>query len=165
MAKYTVNINVVLKHLDAKNLEIYQAFKPKEVERKELDRMLGYILPVWVSGIDSPRDQYEMVFRFNENVNLDWRELNNHPELRAKVLAAIGGGRTVRHDFHFRQAAGKQVNLSDLLERRYPDIRKDEIALWCTVNNESALIELCRNYGIQEKDQDAILLEHRRAVS
>jgi hypothetical protein len=165
-AKFKINLNVVLKHLDRHNLEIYEAFKHKEVERKELDRLLGYVLPIWVSGIASSREQYDMVFQFNEQVNLGWNELKDHPELRLKVLASIGPGKEVRHDFHMRDQKPKPyANLTALLTRRYPDIRPDEIGLWCSVNNETGLIELCDRYGVQVKERDAIFSEYRRAVS
>jgi hypothetical protein len=165
MVDYKININVVLKHLDAHNLEVYAAFRHQEAERKELDRMLGYILPIWSAGIASALEQYEMIFRFNEQVNLGWQELKDHPELRAKVLAVIGPGKVVRHDFHPRKIAAHETQLGGLLALRYPDIRKDEIGLWCAVNTEVALLELCDRYGVQIKERDGIISEYRRAVN
>jgi hypothetical protein len=165
MTKYNINLNVVLRAIDSKNFELYQAFRHQEVERKELDRMLGYILPIWVSGIASSSEQIDMTFAFNQYINIGWRELDKHPEMRAKLLALIGPGHTVRHDFHLREATANQTNLGKLLLLRYPDIRKDEINLWCSVNNEAALLDMCNQYGIQAKERDAILVEYRRAVS
>lgn len=160
-----INLDVVLKHIDANNLGIYAAFAHQEVERKEVDTLLGYILPLWVSGIASNDAQYDMIMRFNEQVNLRWNELKDHPELRMKVLAAIGTGRTVRHQFHKRDNVASHTNLTALLRRRYPDIRREEIALWCSVNNEAQLVEFCDEYGVQEKERDVIVNEYRRAVS
>lgn len=160
-----INLDVVLKHLDTNNLEIYSAFAHQEVERKELDTLLGYVLPVWMSGIASNGEQYEMILRFNEHVNQRWNELKDHPELRMKVLAVVGPGRPVRHQFHRRDAVATHANLTTLLRQRYPDIRKEEVALWCSVNNEAQLGEFCDEHGVQEKERDVIVNEYRRAVS
>jgi hypothetical protein len=162
--KHQINLNVVLRALDTHNMELYTAFKHKEVERKELERLLGYMLPVWMSSIENSQDQYEMVLRFNEFVNLNWSELKGHPELQAKVLAAIGTGKVVRHDYHMRKQSTVQTKLSDLLLQKYPDIRSEEIGLWCAVNNEAALRELCERYGVQSTERDTIFAQYRRVV-
>ena len=156
---------LVLKHLDAQNMEVYNAFAENEVERKELDNLLGYLLPLWFTGISGSADQFQMVLQFNEHANTSWNELKDHPELRAKLLAALGLGKTVQHEFHKRDISRSPKQLTALLTTRYPDIREEEIALWCSVNNETAVKELCDQYGLQEKDRDAIVAEYRKVLT
>lgn len=157
-------LNVLLKHFDTNNMEIWETFRHNETDRKELERNLAYMLPLWMSGCANARDQINTTMAFNKHINLDWKQLDGHPELRAKVLAAIGLGKQVRHDFMMRSVRGKLTSLGELLLRRYPDIRQDEILLWCRVNTEPALIELCRDYGLQSKEQEAVLNEYRKCL-
>lgn len=164
MAKGRLNLSVILKHLDSNNFEVYECYRQNEADRKEFDRMLAYILPLWMSGVQNGRDQVALTLAFNQHVNIGWRELDGHHELRAKVLAAIGPGKPLRHDFHLREQR-KQNALTELLVRRYPDIRKDEVGLWCRRNSEANLIDLARDHGLQQKDIDRILEEYRRVVT
>lgn len=163
MAK-KLNFGIILKHLDLKNLELYEAFRPSQEERKEFDRALAYILPLWFSGILSGEDQISMMLNFNRYANIDWWNLEGHPELRAKVLGAIGPGHAVKHDFHHRAPQRRESALTAFLEQRYPDIRKDEITVWCSRNSEAALVELCAAWGIQDKEKEEIIEEYRKMV-
>lgn len=163
MAQGRLNLTVLLKHLDTNNFEVYEAYRHNEAERKELDRLVGYMLPLWMSGTANGAEQARITLEFNRHVNIDWRELEGHPELRAKVLAVIGSGKQVKHDFHHR-GTRKQTALTALLAQQYPDIRKEEIALWCRTNNEAALVELCRSLGVQQKEREAIVDEYRNFV-
>jgi hypothetical protein len=160
-----LNLSVILKHLDTRNLEIYEAFRSNEAERKELDKNLAYLLPLWFSGTYSGEDQLTMMLDFNRHVNLEWSALDGHPELRAKVLGAIGLGRAVKHDFHYRERRATENALTAFLNNRYPDIRKDEIALWCLRNSEATLVDMCSIYGIQEKETADIVESYRKVIS
>lgn len=165
MAKSRLNLSVLLKHLDQRNLGLYEAFRHDAEDRKELERLLAYVLPLWVAGSDNGRDQIAILIEFNRHVNLNWNELSAHPELRAKVLGSIGLGYQVRHDFHYRPTRQRITVLGDLLTQRYPDIRTDEIRLWCMVNSEANLIELCAHCGVQQHEREPILNEYRKVVA
>lgn len=165
MAKTKLNFTIILKHLDLRNLELYEAFRQNAEERKEFDRVLSYVLPLWYSGTVNGDDQISLALTFNRHVNIGWWDLDGHPELRAKVLGAIGLGRVVKHDFHYRdQRRGENVLLA-FLSLRYPDIRKDEIQLWCSTNSEAALTELCLAYGVQEKERIQIIEAYRKVAA
>jgi hypothetical protein len=159
-----MNLKVILKHLDQRNLQIYEAFRHNEADRKELDQLLAYVLPLWMSGTLNGQDQWFLTKEFNKYINRGWWELDRHPELRAKLLASIGPGHVLQHDYHAR-ARRRTTALMILLERPYPDIRQDEVRLWCAVNSEATLLDMCSNYGIQEKDREPILNEYRNLVS
>lgn len=164
MAKSNLKLNVLLKHLDLRNPEIFAALSQTEADRKELERALAYLLPLWVSGTIEGRDQIALMFTFNQHVNIGWSELDQHPELRAKVLASVGLGRVVRHDYQARERR-KATTLLDFLSRRYPDIREPEVELWCATNSEADLIALCRDYGMQEDARRVIIDEYRNMVT
>ncbi len=163
MAK--LNLSVILKHLDLRNLEVYEALRGNEEERKELDRVLSFILPLWYSGIFGGEDQLKMMIEFNRQVNIGWWDLEGHPELRAKVLGAIGVGHVVKHDFHYRERRSSETPLETLLMRKYPDIRKDEIILWCSHNSEATLTEICSSYGVQDKEKTSVIDSYRKLIS
>jgi len=165
MAKTKLNFGVILKHLDLRNLELYEAFRSNEDERKEFDRVLTYVLPLWYSGVFSGEDQLNLMLKFNRHVNVDWWATDGHPELRAKVLGAIGLGHSVKHDFHYREPQRRENALMGLLSQKYPDIRKDEVQLWCSVNSEANLIELCSDYGVQETERDQIVEQYRKIAA
>lgn len=164
MATSNLKLNVLLKHLDLRNLEIYAALSQTETDRKELERAFAYLLPLWVSGTVEGRDQIALMFGFNQHVNVGWSELEAHPELRAKVLAAIGLGRVIRHDYQARVRRNTTA-LLEFLSRRYPDIREPEVSLWCAINSEADLIALCRDYGIQKDARRAIIDDYRNMVT
>ncbi len=164
MAANQINLQTVLKHLDLGNLNLYASYARREEDRKELDRMLSFIIPLWVSGCVNHAEQFNVMLAFNEHINLSWWELEGHPELRAKVLAAIGLGKVVRHNYHYRGRM-RQTGLTELLAYRYPDIRKDEVYLWCSINTEATLIEMCQNHGVQEAEREPILTEYRSLLS
>jgi hypothetical protein len=165
MARTKLNIGVILKHLDLQNLELYAALRQNEEERKEFDRVLAYALPMWFAGTFNGDDQINLMLDFNRHVNIEWRNLDGHPELRAKVLGAIGLGHVVKHDFHFREPEKRVGALTALLMRQYPDIRKDEVTLWCSVNSEATVIELCSLWGVQDTEKQTIIDAYRKIVS
>jgi hypothetical protein len=160
----SLSISVLLKNLDINNMELYEAFRHDEITRKELERSLAYMLPVWVSGCALGSDQIPVMLAFNKHVNLNWKDLDSHPELRAKVLATVGLGREIRHDFMMRQPRPKQTALMELLRQKYMDIRKDEVVLWCRKNSEQDLFQLCGDHGVQAKDRELILSEYRKLL-
>lgn len=162
MAK--LNLTVLLKHFDLKNMSVYEAYKSNDAERKELEQMLQYILPLWVSGVATAREQIEILFNFNEHINEGWWELGKHPELQAKLLASIGLGKQVKHDFQYRHKKNNTNKLNEFLRLRYPDVRIDEIRLWCLTNSEKVLSSLLDDYGIQNSEQTIILSEYRKVL-
>jgi len=164
MATKQINLHTVLKHLDLRNLNLYRSYSRRQEDRKEFERMLSFVLPLWMSGCVNHIEQFKLMLDFNEHINLSWWELEGHPELRAKLLAAIGLGKEVRHNFHFRRR-GRQTGLTELLAYRYPDIRKDEVYLWCSINTEAILLEMCQNHGVQETERETILNEYRSLLS
>lgn len=159
-----MNLKAILRNLDLRNLEIYEALRHNETDRKELEQRLSYVLPLWMCGTLNGRDQLELMINFNRHINLDWLELQGHPELRAKVLAAIGLGKVVQHDYHTRKQR-RMSALMGLLSEAYPDIRQDEVQLWCSINSEAALIELCADHGTQDAERQAIVTEYRELTS
>lgn len=165
MANHKLNLSVILKHLDLRNLELYEALRGNDADRKEFEKNLAYILPLWFSGTYSGKDQLTLMLDFNRHVNIDWFNLDGHPELRAKVLGAIGLGRVVKHDFHYRERRASESALTAFLSQRYPDIRKDEIKLWCSINSEGTLIEMCSAWGIQKDEKTNIVEAYRKIVS
>jgi hypothetical protein len=165
MAKSKLNLTVILKHLDLRNLELYEAMRGNEEERKEFDRVLGYLLPLWYSGTFGSEDQISLMIDFNRHVNLDWPNLEGHPELRAKVLGAIGVGHVVKHDFHYRTRTTAGDALKAFLEQSYPDIREDEVQLWCSRNSITTLTEMCSRWGIQDIDKSAIIDAYKKLVT
>lgn len=160
-----MNLKVILKHLDRRNLEVYEAFRYNGGDRKELDQLLAYVLPLWMSGTLTGHDQFRLMVQFNKHINLCWWELGQHPELRAKMLAVIGPGHVLQHDYHARRPRRQMTALMGLLSRRYQDMREDEVQLWCSVNSEATLLEMCREYGVQEQDRESILIEYRNLIS
>jgi hypothetical protein len=159
-----LNLTVLLKHLDLQNLSIYEANYQDEAKRKELERMLQYILPLWVAGVGNAREQLQILFPFNQHINQNWWELKNHPELQAKLLASIGLKKQLNHDFQYR---GKKTNINRLdtfLRKHYNGIRRHEIEVWCRLNSEKILLSLLDDYGVQNNERESILAEYRKCI-
>lgn len=163
--KTQLPIMPILKVLDQKKFGLYKAFTTDESERKELERLIGYLLPIWMSGAVDDADHARMIVRFNRIANEGWFAFRNHPELQAKILACVGVGREVRHSFYKVARSTPSPKLTELLQERYRDIRRDEIRLWCQKNSEADVAELAAASGRQNDDVKAIVEEYRRLVT
>jgi DNA-binding HxlR family transcriptional regulator len=163
--KKQLPIQAILRVLDQRKFNLYSALAKDESDRKELERMLGYILPRWMSGAVNEEDHQRLIIRFNRLANLGYHTLSKHPELQAKLLATVGLGREVKHNFFKANRASKTPLLDKLLRQQYPDLRKEEMRLWCRLNGASDIKRIAEACSWSEEDVEAVVGEYKKTVT
>jgi len=144
-----LNIHEILGKLDNNNFDTYREIGVTDEARAEFDKNISWMIPQWFTGAVNPVDHRNMVVMFDQACNPGWGALYYHPELQAKLLAAIGY-RGVRHKFY--RPSGKRKSsikkLFDLLQLVYEDIHEDEVVLWCRSSTINDLEDLLDRAGI-----------------
>lgn len=160
-----LEVHTITRQLDQQNFGLYRKLKENEADCKEIEKMLGYTLPLWMIGSMNDGDHAELLWRFNRMANAGWyTSLAKHPELRCKLLACVGLGRETRHNFVKVTKAPSSTELEDLLRMKYPDIRSNEVLLWCRRNDEETVRDFAAVYGLQEDETDKVVSEYRKFV-
>ena len=150
-----LDINVITPYLDEGEMGLYAELSEDPDVLKQFQQQLRWMLPQLMSTSTAAAKHRQLTDNVNRFANVGWFELYYHPELQAKLLAACGVGKT-RHKF-FR--ARKKVSLRlirELLERKYEDIRDNQVELWCRKHDRDDLILLAQSMGYQEKDIEGV---------
>lgn len=150
----------VLSRLDQCDTELYNSLS--DDERGELHKIIGFLLPKWMTGIiDEPSHMMTLVM-FNEYANTGWHTtLADHPELQAKLLAACGAGKRQRHKFYKSKPQKKGSPLHDLLRIEIPDCTREDCVRWVRSVDEADIISECNFNGYQEEETNAVIEEYR----
>lgn len=97
--------------------------------------------------------EYHILAANEANKNLWHSELRNHKELQYLVLALIGTGRVMRHEW-IKGPVGKKRNnkVFDLVKKYYSTASNDEIQMFIDMNTADDLIELAKEFGTQDEE-------------
>lgn len=158
-----LDIFLILEFLDQQNLRLYDVLREDEAMLAEFNKSVGWMIPQWFTGASNDQDHRYMVTMFDEFCNQPWAALSDHPELRAKLLACIGNGRPIRHRF-FKpgKSKGTPGDLTAALRQVYPDLNREEVALWCRHTTEQEFVEFMERLGMMPEDIDAVRPEYER---
>lgn len=147
-----LDIFAVLGYFDEGNMEVHQALREDPGMLKELEKALPWVLPQWMTGATQDAAHAELVDNFNLMCNEGWFDLYGHTELQAKLLAACGTGRKVRHKFFKPTKAKNLQKMTEFLGHKYQDIREEEVELWCHLNDATSVTDLAASLGFQPKE-------------
>lgn len=145
--KRKLDLFMVLEALDLRDLNIYDEISADPEATKELNRDVGYMLPIWMTGAANNRDHAELIQRFNACCNLRWFDLSGKHRLQTRLLAHIGLGRKVAHRFNKIVGAPRSSAVLDLLMLTHPDIRPEEARIWVQRRSWADTEELARGHG------------------
>jgi len=159
--KRKVDLFVVLEGLDRRNMKLYDEIAVDAEARKELDREIGYMLPIWMTGAARNDDHMALIDRFNACCNLHWFKLYGNPRMQLRLLAHIGLGRKVAHRFNKVKAAPRSTALFDLLSLTHPDIRGQEVRIWVSKNTVEDVEELARGHGWTDEQVEKVLKNYK----
>lgn len=130
----------------------HSAFSKIE-DKKELKAKLSWVLPQMMTSATNDKDHCALVMLFDEYCNDVWRELSSASELQLKLLSSIGLGKKTYHPF-FKPMAGKKENeLTRLIRREFPDIKRDEVSTFCRGVGVGEFNELLYKWGVPESEQ------------
>ena len=161
-SKHQLNLPKLLDRLDMRDYTLYDVLSADEADRKEFERLLGFLLPSYMAGAKNDTDHAALVREWS-SIDINWRGLGKHPALRAKLLASMGLGKRVRHHLDLYSKSSVSA-LVEFLNTVYPGIRMTEIRSWCRRNSEADLIELATRRGIQKEDLAKLVNEYGRFV-
>ena len=106
---------------------------------------------------DSDRDMCEYAIQAANEANKDfWNsQLTKHPELQYLILASMGIGGKIRHEW-IKAPNSKKVNtkITDVLRRYYPSISNDEMQLFIDINDADSLLEIGKMLGLQKDEMN-----------
>lgn len=155
----------VLKELDKNNLKIYESFENEEDLKKEIDKLLSWLLPQWMSASSNDDVEKFLTERVNFICNKSWFKIRNHPKLQAKLLSSCGPGKPIRHRYVKKHHTSSVPNIRILLEAGYPDIKEEEIILWCKKNSPQQVKEFAEENGYQQNEVDEIMKEYKKVTT
>lgn len=150
-----------LRDLDSGNLSVYEDKCTTEEERKDFNKEVGWMLPQWMSSANNPKQQIQLLLNMSK-VATSWGSLNNHPQLRAQLLATCGLGQSTKHRFPKAKKAVGYGALHKLLLKSYPDIRLSEVELWCKSNDIKDVERLAGYHGLQIKELEPIIKVYKK---
>lgn len=156
MPKSSFDLFAVLKQLDKGNLTVYEDNCSTDDERKDFNKEVGWMLPQWMSSATNPKQQQELLVNVSRIAGT-FGSLNDHPQLRAQLLATCGTGQVVKHRFPKAKKSVGYAPLHKLLLLSYPDIRISEVELWCKSNNIKDVESIAGHHGLQGKELEPIL--------
>jgi len=145
--KYEVPIAQVMAAVDLRNKEFYE--KLSEVERKAVNL---YMAQRWASQVEGTREvQEEYLMMVNSLSNIDFvATTSDHNDLRWRVLALVGLGQRLKHEFIPPKGA-KKDRLYEWLVDLFPQLSEDEIQLFRQLNGDDVLKQSAESMNIADK--------------
>ncbi len=152
-----------LASLDLNSLDLYERLSEDPEALAEHHKAIGWLLPQWMTASPTPASHKALVLMFDELCNPGWYELSNHPMLQTKLLALIGLGKRTQHKFFSRGGrASATPELVAFLQLEYPDIRADEVSLFCRDSTLDDLHDLLYHHGIAVDKHAAIVKQYQK---
>jgi hypothetical protein len=108
----------------------------------------------YMSSVTGSREKQELaVFKTNEYYNKNWNSLGvKHPKLQWLLLCQTGN--TGKKEFHpwigFGKKDGSNSAAIKLIERIYPDMKRDEVELLARISTKKELKELAQEHNIDD---------------
>lgn len=145
--KYELPIAQVMSAIDLRDQTFYD--KLDEKERKSVNL---YMAQRWASQVEGTQEvQEHYLLMVNDLSNIDFVATTSaHEELRWRVLALVGLGRRLRHEF-IPPRGRKKDRLYEWLTELFPQLNDEEIELFRTVNKDSDLKESARSMNVADR--------------
>ena len=144
-----LHINYEMSALDRKQRDFY--IDLNDQERKKFST---FLLLKWSSAvIDRDFDMECYYLRAtNENVNIDFFELNRHTHLQWLLFTTVSPGAGVQRHYYPR-SAGRTKNIKQkVLQEFYPLLKQDEIELMAELNDTRDIENLARQHGWTDQE-------------
>lgn len=152
MPGFKFDIFVVLQELDQNNYTVYEELEGNQELLAEYCKVLGWMLPLWMTGASRNDDHVKLLRAFNTDLNRVWYKVKGHPKLQSKLLAGIGLGRRTNHKFFKASPPNYQNEVVRFIQELYPDANRQEIELWIRMNEPATFKELAEELGWQVAD-------------
>jgi hypothetical protein len=138
----------VLPAVDRRNMDFWN--KMTDEQKKEFS---PWLIQRWVSSVDgSPEVQEYFIQAINERVNINMKELKNHPELSWMLLASCGIRKAYRRSWIGASKGIKKDKISDFIAELYPSAGEQEIELMRVINNEEELKQVAEQMNLNRSE-------------
>lgn len=146
-AEYRVPIDQIMSGIDLRKRKFYEDLD--EESRRDVNL---YMAQRWASQVQGPRElQEHYLLMVNDLSNLDFVATTSaHEELRWRVLALVGLGQKMRHEF-VPPRGQKKDRLAEWLQELHPQLSDEEINLFRDINGPDVLKEAAEAMNLADK--------------
>lgn len=146
-AKHKMPIDQVMSAVDYRRRKFYEDLTDEQ--RKEVNL---YMTQRWASQVQGDRElQEHYLLMVNDLSNIDFVATTSaHDELRWRVLALIGLGQKMRHEF-VPPRGQKKDRIAEWLRELFPQLSDEEIELFRTINDQDVLKEAAGAMNVADK--------------
>lgn len=138
----------VLPAVDRRNMDFWN--KITDDQKKEFS---PWLIQRWVSSSDGSTDIQEYFIQaINERVNINMKELKNHPELSWMLLASCGIRRAYRRSWIGVSKGVKKDKIMIFLQELYPTAGEQELELIRSINDEAELHYLAESMNLNKSE-------------
>lgn len=152
--KYKLDLfNKVLPAIDKRDFGFFSRLTDEE--RKSFSSIVALRAMSGSPDINKEMCEY-IIFAANEANKDFWNpQITKHPELQFLILASMGIGSRVKHEW-IKGPTGKKKNnkIMEVLHRYYPLVNDDELQMFIDINSIEALLEIGERLGLQKEDFD-----------
>lgn len=157
MADYKLDIFETLAAIDKRDFGFYDRLT--EEQRK------GFAPPVvlkWAAGVEGPLTE-EYLWLVNNQANINFWDIHQHPELQFKLLASAGRGRNQRHKFvSFPKTKAKADKVTQFLIQFWPDANDNEIGIILNQYTPETFSDFVRSAGLTPAEEKEVIDAHGR---
>lgn len=146
-AAYKLPIEQVMSAIDLRKGNYYNNLVDED--KKALST---YMVQRWASQVQGSLEiQEHYLITINELSNIDYiSTTSKHEEMRWRVMALVGLGQKLRHEFIPPRGA-KKDKLSAWLIEQFPNLNDDEMELFRTINEVEVFEEIAQAKNLGEK--------------
>lgn len=148
--KQQIPLADMLRAIDTNNLSFYENLS--DDGKKEFSPWLAMR---WASNSDSHPEHYLLMV--NGLVNVDFSDLNHHPELQWKLLAVCGSGKSHRHSWVAPPKKGKLSRVLAFLRKLYPEAKQCDLEQLETLLDRDSIVQLAESAGLGDKEIKELL--------
>lgn len=144
-----LNIANEMRQFDNKNRTFY-----RELTDEERKKFSNYLMVRWGSSVQGSSDlQAYYLLACNENLNKNFFDISDHPELQWLCATTVSPGMgAFRHDWiKQKKREGTSNKTVKFLRNFYPTYSDDELELLAKINTTEEIKQLAREHGWDDK--------------
>jgi hypothetical protein len=112
-----------------------------------------WLIQRWTASAEgSPGVQEYFVQAANERVNINMKELKDHPELQWMLLASCGIKKAYRRSWIGAAKGVKKDRVSEFIAELYPSAGEQEIELMRIINDEQELKQIAEQMNLKRSE-------------
>jgi len=143
-----LNIANEMRAFDSKDRRFYA-----DLTDEERKKFSNFLMIRWGSSVQGSSDlQAYYLMSCNENLNKNFFDLSQHPELQWLSATTVSPGLgNFTHDWIKQKKRESNNKTVKFLRNFYPDYRDDELELLAKLNTTEELKQLARKHGWDDK--------------